>query len=47
VWVPVIDANRDNLSAHVEALMQLIRKIVDGDADAFAQAQRFMERLEQ
>ena len=47
VWLPVIEANRGNLSPHVDAVMKLARKIVDGDADAFAQAQAFMKRLKQ
>ncbi|HMC20217.1 MAG TPA: prephenate dehydrogenase/arogenate dehydrogenase family protein [Thermoanaerobaculia bacterium] len=47
VWMPVFEANRDNLLPHVEGVMQVARKILDGDANAFGDAQAFMKRLKQ
>jgi prephenate dehydrogenase len=47
VWMPVFEANRGNLSVHVEGVMQMVRRILDGDAAAFEQAQAFMKRLQQ
>jgi prephenate dehydrogenase len=38
VWAPVIEANRDNLAPHAEAVAQLVRQIIDGDREAFDRA---------
>jgi prephenate dehydrogenase len=46
VWSSVIDANRDQLAPHADAVAELARAIVDGSApDAFARAQRFWRKL--
>ncbi|HEY8131201.1 MAG TPA: prephenate dehydrogenase dimerization domain-containing protein, partial [Thermoanaerobaculia bacterium] len=47
VWAPVIDANRENLLPHVEGVIRVVRRILDGDVNAFAEAQEFMNRLKQ
>jgi len=46
VWSPVLDANRENIEPHVEAIQQLARDIVDGDpAEAFAKANKFFATM--
>lgn len=46
VWASVLDANRDQLAPHVEAVAELARALVDGnDPDAFERAQRFWRKL--
>ncbi|MFL6248346.1 MAG: prephenate dehydrogenase [Thermoanaerobaculia bacterium] len=46
VWTSVLDANRDQLAPHAEAVAQLARAIVDGNVpDAFERAQRFWRKL--
>jgi prephenate dehydrogenase len=46
VWSSVLEANRDNLTPHADAVARLARKIVDGTApDAFERAQRFRRKL--
>jgi prephenate dehydrogenase len=38
VWSPVIEANRQNIAAHADAVAQLVKRIVEGDSEAFAKA---------
>jgi prephenate dehydrogenase len=46
VWTSVLDANRDQLAPHADAIAKLAREIVDGAApDAFERAQRFWRKL--
>ena len=45
VWAPVLEANRDNVAPHAEAIAQLVKKIVEGDTEAFEKAQRFLRGL--
>lgn len=45
VWAPVIEANRDNLAPHAEAVARIVRAILDGDREAFPKAQRLRSRL--
>ncbi len=46
VWTSVLDANRDQLGPHADAIAKLAREIVDGNApDAFERAQRFWRKL--
>lgn len=46
VWTSVLEANRDQLAPHADAVAKLARAIVDGNApDAFARAQRFWRKL--
>ena len=46
VWNSVLDANRDQLAPHADAVAELARAIVDGNApDAFERAQRFWRKL--
>jgi len=45
VWTPIIDANRDNLRPHVDAIAEIVRAIVEGDASAFANANEFLAKL--
>ncbi|HKB81121.1 MAG TPA: prephenate dehydrogenase/arogenate dehydrogenase family protein [Thermoanaerobaculia bacterium] len=45
VWMPVLEANREAIAPHVEAVMSIVRSILAGDAAAFEQARRIWERL--
>ncbi|HEX9407067.1 MAG TPA: prephenate dehydrogenase/arogenate dehydrogenase family protein [Thermoanaerobaculia bacterium] len=45
VWSPVFKANRANVTPHVEALLNIVWKILDGDKSAFEQARAFMGKL--
>jgi prephenate dehydrogenase len=46
VWSSVLEANRDHVAPHAEAIGELARAIADGDApDAFERAQRFWRKL--
>lgn len=39
VWAPILDANRENIAPHAEALMKLVREIIEGDPrEAFRSA---------
>ena len=38
VWTPILDANRENLRPHVDAIAEIVRAIVEGDASSFAKA---------
>jgi prephenate dehydrogenase len=45
VWLPVIEANRANITPHADALAELVRAILAGDETAFERAQRLWARL--
>jgi len=45
VWMPVIEANRAAIAPHAEAVAEIARAILLGDARAFEQAQRVWKRL--
>jgi prephenate dehydrogenase len=46
VWAPVIEANRPNLAPHADAVVRIVREIVDGDpSDTFARAQSVWRKL--
>jgi prephenate dehydrogenase len=38
VWAPVLEANRDNLAPHADAIAELVRQIIEGDRAAFDRA---------
>ena len=46
VWTPILDANRENLRPHVDAIAEIVRAIVEGDASStFANANEFLAKL--
>ena len=45
VWEPVFDANRENVSAALNDVFRIARRILEGDAEAFARAQRALEQI--
>jgi prephenate dehydrogenase len=46
VWTPILDANRENLRPHVDAIAEIVRAIVEGDASStFANANAFLANL--
>jgi prephenate dehydrogenase len=45
VWTPIIDANRGNLRPHVDAIAEIARAIVEGDATSFAKANELAKKL--
>jgi prephenate dehydrogenase len=46
VWTPILDANRENLRPHVDAIAEIVRAIVEGDASsAFEKANGFFAKL--
>jgi len=46
VWTPILDANRENLRPHAEAIAEIVRAIVEGDASsAFGRANDLFRRL--
>jgi prephenate dehydrogenase len=46
VWTPILDANRENLRPHVDAIAEIARAIVEGDASAsFEKANDLFKRL--
>lgn len=47
MWHPVLQANRDNLVPHADAIAELVRAIIEGrDDDAFARARRLWQSLQ-
>jgi prephenate dehydrogenase len=47
VWAPVLEANRDQLAPHADAIAALVRQIIAGDPrDAFAKARAMWRALE-
>lgn len=45
VWTATIEANRKNIAPHLDGIIEVIRKILDGDEEAFAKAQKFLQRM--
>ncbi|HUJ15819.1 MAG TPA: prephenate dehydrogenase/arogenate dehydrogenase family protein [Thermoanaerobaculia bacterium] len=45
VWSPVLQSNRENLLPHVDAIMSIVRQILEGEREPFADANAFMTRL--
>jgi prephenate dehydrogenase len=45
VWTPIIEANRENLRPHVDAIAEIVNAIVEGDAASFANANDFFAKL--
>jgi len=45
VWTPILDANRENLRPHVDAIAEIAREIVEGDAASFAKANDLFAKL--
>jgi prephenate dehydrogenase len=45
VWTPIIDANRENLRPHVNAIAEIARAIVEDDSAAFAKANDLFAKL--
>jgi prephenate dehydrogenase len=45
VWMPIIEANRENLRPHGEAFAEIVRAIVEGDASPFAKANELFAKL--
>lgn len=45
VWTPVVEANREAIAPHAEAVSAIVHDILRGDAAAFEQAQRAWKRL--
>lgn len=46
VWMPVLEANRMNIAPHADAVEEIVRAILRGDASAFERAQHFWSRLQ-
>ncbi|HEX6087931.1 MAG TPA: prephenate dehydrogenase dimerization domain-containing protein [Thermoanaerobaculia bacterium] len=47
MWHSVLEANRDNLVPHADAIAELVRAIIEGrDDDAFARARRLWQSLQ-
>jgi prephenate dehydrogenase len=47
IWAPVVEANRDQLAPHAEAIAAIVREIIEGDPrDAFAKARAVWRALE-
>lgn len=45
VWMPVIEANRENIAPHAQAVAEIVRAILSGDDRGFEEAQRVWRRL--
>ncbi len=46
VWTPILDANRENLRPHAEAVAEIVRAIIEGDgSSAFGKANGFFANL--
>jgi len=45
VWMPVFEANRENITRHAAAVEEIAGEILRGDAQAFERAQRLWSRL--
>lgn len=48
MWAPILEANRDQLAPHADAIAAIVREIIDGDpAEAFAKARAVWRALEE
>ena len=46
VWAPILGANRDNIRAHFDRVVEIARRLIDGDpAEAFQRANEVHKRL--
>ena len=45
VWAPVFEANRANLAPHIDNVMIIVGKILEGDTSIFGGAKRFARSL--
>ena len=45
VWMPVFEANRENIARHAAGVEEVVREVLRGDASAFERAQRLWSRL--
>jgi prephenate dehydrogenase len=46
VWTPILEANRENLRPHIDAIAEIVRAIVESDASpAFAAANDLFQKL--
>ena len=45
VWTAIIEANRENLRPHADAIAEIVRAIVEGDASSFAKANELAAKL--
>jgi prephenate dehydrogenase len=45
VWMPILDANGENVRPHVDAIANLARAIANGDASSFAKANDLFAKL--
>jgi prephenate dehydrogenase len=45
VWTPIIEANRENLRPHADAIAEIVRGIVEGNAAPFAKANDLFAKL--
>jgi prephenate dehydrogenase len=45
VWRPILDANRDNIAQRLDAVMEVVKRVLEGDDEAFARARRVAARL--
>jgi prephenate dehydrogenase len=46
VWTPILEANRENLRPHLDAIAEIVRTMVEGDASpAFAAANDLFQKL--
>jgi len=46
VWTPILDANRENLRPHAQAIVEIVRAIVEGDASStFEKANALFAKL--
>ena len=45
VWLATLRANRGNIEPHIDAIVQIVREMLDGDATAFDRAKSFLNTL--
>jgi prephenate dehydrogenase len=45
VWMPTLEANRGNVQPHIDGVAAIARAVADGDAEPFARAHEFFNRL--
>jgi len=45
VWSPIIEANRENLRPHADAIAELVREIIEGNGSPFANANDLFTKL--
>jgi prephenate dehydrogenase len=45
VWAPILEANRDRIAPHAEAVARIVREMLDDPTSAFARANELAKRL--